>query len=60
MIIPICKESGRPCELPHNQPCGKCDRCEAMGYTNYPQTERQPFNHEQYLKQQAKKSIVEQ
>lgn len=61
MIIPICRASGPTAALA-SVPCGKCDRCEAMGYTDYPQGyERQPFNHAEYLKHQASKpTIVEQ
>lgn len=60
MIIPICKESRY--QTMHDQPCGKCDRCESMGYTRYPQSyERKPFDHAEYLRNQANRSaIVEQ
>lgn len=61
MIIPICRASGLGL-FTGDVPCGKCDRCEAMGYTDYPPPpERQPFNHAEYLKLQADKpTIVEQ
>jgi len=56
MIIPICKASATP---NGEQPCGKCDRCESMGYTAYPQSyERKPFDHAEYLREQDSKSAI--